>query len=362
MKDDMNHKINVLLELGLPFVWWDKPGVGKSAIIEQIAKKKGRHLEVIIASLRQPQDFLGWPVKENGTMKFAPPDWVQRLIDAKDQRPICFFDEITTCPPSVQAALLRVINEKKVDTHDLSHVTFVLAANPPDIAQGYPLTPAMANRLIHFSETPSLESWQKWFVGAQDEEKLSVYKQATEYQVAESLAFVHGFLSKHGDLDNKYPEKAKQASEAWPSRRTWHITSKIIAFCDLNGISKDNKQQFVYGTIGDGAGNEFLAYVDNLDLPDIKDVLAGKHKKLETYRDDQLFVVGSQAIRYMNEKKDKDIYHKVWDFLGRLCDANRKDIGGIYAKPVILYGKERSYEYPVKIVSKFKDIILDDNK
>lgn len=355
----MVDKINILLEMGLPFVWWDKPGVGKSAIIEQIAKRKGRPIEVIIASLRQPQDFLGWPVKEEGTLRFVPPDWVKRLAEAKDSKPICFFDEITTCPPSVQASLLRVLNEKKVDTLDLSHVIFALAANPPDISQGFPLTPAMANRLIHFEDTPDMECWRNWNVGAQDDDKLPDYNKPSHHLVSEKLAFVQGFLSKHGELDNRYPEKAKQASEAWPSRRTWHIVAKVMAFCELNKIKKDYMSQFVYGAVGQGAGNEFLAYVDNLDLPDTKDVLAGKHKPLNEYEDDRLFVIGSQVIRYMNEKKDKDTYSKVWELLGRLSDVNRKDIAGIYAKPVIKLGKDKNYTYPSDIISKFKDIVID---
>ncbi len=352
----MIDKINTLIELGQPFVWWGLPGIGKSAILEQIAERKGRHIEVVIASLRQPQDFLGWPVKEEGTMKFVPPDWVHRLSKAKD--PICFLDEITTCPPSVQAALLRIVNEKKIDTIDLSHVTFVLAANPPDISQGYPLTPAMANRLIHFDEAPSLDGWRDWFIGAQDSEKLSVYNEVTKHEVAEHMAFVHGFLSKHSELDNKYPAKAKQASEAWPSRRTWYITAKVMAFCKKNDIPDEQRLQFIYGAVGEGAATEFLSYAENLDLPATKDVLRGKHDKdMKNFRDDQLFVIGSQVIRVMHEKKDKDTYANVWNVLGALCDAGRKDIAGIYAKPVLLFGTDKSFTYPVKIVQKFKDIV-----
>jgi MoxR-like ATPase len=62
-----------------------------------------------------------------------------------------FIDEITTCMPQVQAALLRVILHRKVGTKVLPpRVRIVAAANPPDeISGGFQLTPPLANRFCH---------------------------------------------------------------------------------------------------------------------------------------------------------------------------------------------------------------------
>ena len=90
----------------VPVILWGPPGQGKTSVIRAIADQQGRHLEVLLASIREPQDFAGLPSIHDGKAKLVPPDWALRLT--QEQNGILFTDEVNTAPPSVQAALLRV--------------------------------------------------------------------------------------------------------------------------------------------------------------------------------------------------------------------------------------------------------------
>jgi len=139
------------------------PGVGKTQSVYAFAKAMGRHCYTLIASLRDPADVGGYPypgeitIPLNGdgrkkmVMRLIPPQWAAACWDRSNGGWIIFFDELTTCAPAVQSALLRVIAEKVVGDIPLPGETLFLAAcNPPEqAANGIELEAAMAmGRLI----------------------------------------------------------------------------------------------------------------------------------------------------------------------------------------------------------------------
>jgi MoxR-like ATPase len=66
--------------------------------------------------------------------------WARRLTDAGHG--LLFLDELTTAPPAVQAAMLRVVLERAVGDVELpASVRIVAAANPAEqAADGWELT------------------------------------------------------------------------------------------------------------------------------------------------------------------------------------------------------------------------------
>ena len=96
---------------GLRPLLWGKPGTGKTATLESLARAMGAVCITIIASISEPSDFLGLPIPDGkGGMSYASPAWAieANRLATSGKLVIVFFDELTTCPPSVQAALLRV--------------------------------------------------------------------------------------------------------------------------------------------------------------------------------------------------------------------------------------------------------------
>ncbi|NYV78735.1 AAA family ATPase, partial [Streptomyces sp. UH6] len=128
-----------------PVLLWGEPGIGKSAGMEQLAAGLGCPLETVVASVHEPSDFAGLPIVGDDPattgVPMAPPDWAVRL--ARAGRGLLFLDELSSAPPAVQAALLRVVLERRVGSLVLPEpVRIVAAANPPSsAADGWHLSP-----------------------------------------------------------------------------------------------------------------------------------------------------------------------------------------------------------------------------
>ncbi|MGX1254266.1 hypothetical protein RKD48_006777 [Streptomyces ambofaciens] len=141
----------------LPVLLWGEPGIGKTAALTQLAGALDLPLTTVIASVHEPSDFSGLPVvgddpAEQG-VPMAPPDWAVRLVRAG--RGLLFLDELSTAPPAVQAALLRLVLERRIGALRLPPgVRIVAAANPrSSAADGWELSPPLANRFVHLQWT-----------------------------------------------------------------------------------------------------------------------------------------------------------------------------------------------------------------
>src|SRR6201994_368216 len=143
--------LGVAVAARVPVLLWGAPGTGKTSAIRAMAQVMGLPCETVIASIREPSDFAGLPIVVGDGVRFAAPAWAKRLADAGHG--LLFLDELSTAPPAVQAALLRVVLERAVGDLDLpDEVAVVAAANPPDqAADGWDLSAPLANRLCHLS-------------------------------------------------------------------------------------------------------------------------------------------------------------------------------------------------------------------
>ena len=89
------------------------PGVGKSTVIYQWAANAKRDMMLLIGSTHAPEDFSGIPfVSECKTFfRQTPPEWAARLAQPGA---VLFLDELTTVPPSVRAAMLSMLTERRL--------------------------------------------------------------------------------------------------------------------------------------------------------------------------------------------------------------------------------------------------------
>lgn len=276
---------------GLRALFWGKPGVGKTAHIEALARAMGALLITIIASIREPADFLGLPMPDGkGGVIYAAPGWARRANAAAEQGQIVivFVDEITTCAPAVQAALLRVVNEGYVGEMKLHpNVVFIAAANPPEIAAGgYDLSPPMANRWMHLDwNDPTAAEWSEgilsgWADVLNVEPAVETVRRIeTRFPVAEAKAMglVTGFLRANSSKLIVLPDAGDpNASKAWPSLRTWELTIKALAGCEANGLTGVEADVMLEGTVGRGVAGELRQYQAQADLPDPDKLLDAK--------------------------------------------------------------------------------------
>ena len=123
----MDERVVGALRIGIgarvPMLLWGAPGVGKTTVVRQLAENSQLPCELVIASIREPADFSGLPVvgADGRSVHLAPPAWATRLAEAG--RGLLFLDEISTAPPAVQAALMRVVLERTVGELQLPEVT-----------------------------------------------------------------------------------------------------------------------------------------------------------------------------------------------------------------------------------------------
>jgi hypothetical protein len=106
------------------------PGCGKSELVDQAAAESQVDLIISHPAVSDPTDYKGMPaILPNGTAEFLPFGDLNKLIQATKPT-VCFFDDIGQAPNSVQAALMQLLQARRVNDHKISdHVLFCGATN-----------------------------------------------------------------------------------------------------------------------------------------------------------------------------------------------------------------------------------------
>ena len=256
--------VEAYLSADIPVLVEGPPGTGKTATFESMARRKGWHLETLIGSTIDPVDVGGYLLSSHGKVVSDPPPWATRIKAALDHgtKPLLFLDELSCAPPSTQAALLRVVNERRVGNLDLIGMLVAAASNPADSATAEgDVGPAMSNRWAHVDWTVDVSEWvagtlSNW--GA---------KQPAGY--AEVASSVTGFLTRSPTA------LLKQGVKAWPSPRSWTHGIKAVIALD-KGLKSTASRIILAGLVGDATASEWSTYVSESDLPSPEEVLCGK--------------------------------------------------------------------------------------
>lgn len=266
--------LGLAVAAGVPVLLWGSPGTGKSSAVRAMAAELGWPCETVIASIREPSDFAGLPVVVGDEVRFAPPVWARRLAAAG--RGLLFLDELSTAPPAVQAALLRVVLERVVGDLVLpGGVRVVAAANPPEGASGgWELSGALANRFCHIDWMVSAQGVAEGLAAGWPLPVVPSPPEGWELGVPPARATVAAFLGARPGLVNVPPGDPGAAGRAWPSPRTWEMAARLLAVTAAAGATPESRGLLVRGALGDGAGLEFLSWLDEMDLPDPEAVLA----------------------------------------------------------------------------------------
>lgn len=331
--EDSYRALAVCLAARIPVILWGPPGQGKTSVITAIAAFQNRHLEVLLASIREPQDFAGLPVIADGTARLVAPDWAQRLSALGDG--ILFTDEVNTAPPSVQAALLRVSLDKVAGDCDLGRDTSVVAAaNPPEqAADGWDLAPPLANRFCHLPwELPTevvrdgfTGTWPNYEVPQPDADRL------VEAQTYERIR-VAGFLAARPDLTTALPSTAAEQGRAFPTPRTWEMTATLSGWVDACGQREGVRRMLVRGCLGPGASSEYLIYRENLDLPDPEQVLLHSADFVIPSRADQIYVLGAGILTIIRHNQTPERWHAAGQVFERIAGSGYPDIAVSFAR------------------------------
>ncbi|MGA8115570.1 MAG: AAA family ATPase, partial [Actinocatenispora sp.] len=315
----------------LPVLLWGEPGIGKSSALAALSGALRVPLETVIASVHDPSDFAGLPMigadsAENG-VTMAPPDWAVRLARRGDG--LLFLDELSSAPPAVQAALLRVVLERQVGSLPLPpRVRVVAAANPASsAADGWQLSAPLANRFVHLQWTHQPATVARGLSGVWPEIPVPlVDPDRVADAVATARATVTEFLTVRPGLAHQMPKNTAQRGGAWPSPRTWEMAVRLLAVALAAGASRDARLAVLAGTVGDGVALELLAHADARDLPDPEDLLADPGTGTLPTRGDRQLAVLSAVVAAVRRRPDRVRWNAGWAVLAWVARAGAPDV------------------------------------
>ncbi|MEU1434242.1 MoxR family ATPase [Streptomyces sp. NPDC005786] len=329
--DTQLEALTLAVAADLPVLLWGEPGIGKSAALTQLAESLELPLTTVIASVHEPSDFSGLPIvgddpAEQG-VPMAPPDWAVRLVRAG--RGLLFLDELSTAPPAVQAALLRLVLERRIGALQLPPgVRIVAAANPrSSAADGWELSPPLANRFVHLQWVHDHEVVVRGLGGTWP--RATLPRLAPE-RLAQAVDFarraVCGLLAARPALVHRLPSGETRRGGAWPSPRSWEMTLRLIAFATAADVSRDVLSLLVRGTVGDGPGLELLASLDRMDLPDPEALLADPAGADLPERGDLRQAVLDGVVAAVRRTPEKPRWDAAWALLVRALETGAPDL------------------------------------
>ncbi|MDA8319438.1 MAG: MoxR family ATPase [Actinomycetota bacterium] len=330
--------LGIAIAARVPVLLWGAPGTGKTSVITAMAAAAGWPCETVIASIREPSDFAGLPVVHRGTapgpgdpapghgaasasVEFAPPRWAVTLAAAGHG--LVFFDEISTAPPAVQAALLRVVLERTVGDLTLpASVSVVAAANPPEqAADGWDLSAPLANRFCHLDWPVDPRTVAAGFSAGWPVPGLPDLPDGWEDRVPVTRSWIAGFFTVRPPLVLAPPEDPAAAGRAWPSPRTWDLAARLHAAALAAGASDLIVSLLIRGCVGPGPGAEFWTWLAEADLPDPEAVLADPESFVLPERGDRAYAALSSVAAAVAANPAGGRWARGWQVFGRAAGA-----------------------------------------
>jgi len=323
--------LGIAVAARVPVLLWGAPGTGKTATIRAMAAALGWPCETVIASIREPSDFAGLPIVVDGDVRFAPPAWARRL--AGTGRGLLFLDELSTAPPAVQAALLRVVLERVVGDLALPDgIALVAAANPPEqAADGWDLSAPLANRLCHLAWDIDPRVVADGLAGGFTAPVVPQLPDGWDADQGLAQALVGAFLQVRPALACAPPSDATSAGRGWPSPRTWEMAARLWAASGAAAATSETRAVLVAGAVGDGAAAEFLAWMQEMDLPDPEAVLADPDSFTLPHRSDRAYAAVAAVAAVVAAHPTPERWAAGWRVLG-IAARRAPDVAAVGAR------------------------------
>lgn len=256
--------LNVAIEVQRPIFIWGPPGVGKSEVVEQVAKQREGELRDVRLNLMDPTDIKGFPVPnmEMGRMDWLPASFLPEMLvkrDVKvtskktesqlvenDSTGILFLDELNQAPPAVQAASYQLLLNRKVGDYTLPKGWAMVAAGnrESDRSNAQRMPAALALRLIHVDYDVNVDDWCDWALDKGDKVPVELLS----------------FIRFRPELLHKFDPKQRVS----PNPRSWYFVGETTN----RNLSPEVEFELFKGTVGEAAAGEYKGFLQiHRELP-----------------------------------------------------------------------------------------------
>lgn len=175
---DARGLLRIPLKMQRPIIMMGPPGVGKTAVVEQIADQMGVNFVSYSITHHTRQSALGLPFiaheefdgRECSVSEYTMSEIVAAVYHARERsgvaEGILFLDEVNCVSETLAPAMLQFLQYKVFGMHQLPEGWVVVTAgNPPEYNRSArEFDPAMLDRLVRIDVEPDLRVWQDYAV------------------------------------------------------------------------------------------------------------------------------------------------------------------------------------------------------
>lgn len=251
-------------------------GIGKSALVEEVAQEMGARLFTTVVSLTEKGDLAipVPPMRDEAFIKttcygtlanvqYGYSETLIRIIQQAEQEPerpiIWFLDEFNRGTAAVQSELMNLVLQRRVNSLQLpSQVHIIIAENPDDSMSGfdnpnYAVTPAdtaIKDRTVRLVMEASITDWLSWAQQTDSQDQQVI------------LPIVRTYLQDHPDYLND-----PQSEDLYPTPRAWQrVSNNLRQIQSLPAKQQAALMPDVFsGDLGDEVGVAFAEYVLHYD-------------------------------------------------------------------------------------------------
>jgi hypothetical protein len=267
--EDTVAAIGLAILANVPLALRGSPGTGKTSLVLSIADAFRWPIHTMTATIHDATDFAGLPfLSSSGTLESrtmrASLQWAIALAtEAKKQGGdgLLFFDDIAYAPPTVQNALLQIVQQRRVGDFQLPPgIRCAAALNPLETAASMQLlTAPLANRMVHVTWAPDADSWSEGYLSGW-RFTLPKLPEGWQRRLSATRTGVAAFIRSQPSFLHSEPAEPSAQGRPWPSGRTWDMVSTLLAACDAADANANVRWLLTAGGVGETAAAAYLAW------------------------------------------------------------------------------------------------------
>lgn len=304
-----------LISANRPAMVWGPPGVGKSEVAQNIAKKLNMIYLDFRAILFEPIDIKGIPSVKDDTTTWNIPDFLPP--SDSDEKYLIVIEELPAAPHSVQIALYQLILDRRIHQYTLPKNAYIMACGnkQSDRGQWNRLPAALASRLIHIDVKVEVDDWLMW---------------AVDNDVSMEVMY---FLRYRPELLHQYDPK-KNNEFAFPCPRTWKFVDDM--FKSSSPVTSELEFAGYRGTVGEGAAVEFTGFLQVCRQLPRPETIINDPVNAEVPTDPQVMIATCGSLYRMADEFN-------FDSILTYADRVREEIGTYLVSSCVRFNPDLQY-------------------